>query len=239
MVSKLVSARVCAIVLLVAVVAAAGCAAGSPAAGAGARPSSPSDSTAGPTRVVRPGAPGEPSRVLSSDDLEPVRPGYTDADVRFMQGMIPHHAQALEMTALIADRTDSEELRQLGLRIEISQRDEIELMKRWLRARGETAPTYRPMLEDGVSAGDRHLMPGMLTPDQMRQLEAARGVEFERLFLELMIGHHEGALTMVRQLFSSSGAAQEPEIFRFASDVDADQRMDIRRMNEMLEERQR
>ena len=181
-------------------------------------------------RIVRPGAPGEATRVLSTEELAtgPALP-HTDADIRFMQGMIPHHAQALDMAALVEDRTGNRDLRLLARRIEISQRDEIALMGTWLEARGEEVPGEHAhhMMGD-------HLMPGMLTPENMRELGAARGPDFDRLFLEFMIKHHEGALTMVRALFSSPGAGQETDIFTFASHVDADQQIEIRRMRQML-----
>lgn len=142
-----------------------------------------------------------------------------------MQGMIHHHAQALEMADLVADRTDNESIRQMALRIEISQQDETARMRRWLGARGEEVP-------EGHVHGA--LMPGMLSPDQMEQLAAARGAEFDRLFLEFMIQHHEGALTMVRDL-ASNGGGREPEIYVFTTDVDADQRAEIARMRDMLD----
>lgn len=188
--------------------------------------------SAGPA-VVQPGAPGQPSRTVSATALSAVGDvGYSAHDVRFMQGMIPHHAQALDMTALVKDRTEDPGFRLLTLRMEISQRDEIQLMSRWLETRGESVPT------PGAHVGhDRPMMPGMLTQAQMRQLEAASGVEFEKLFLELMIQHHEGAIQMVRLLFASQGGGQESEIFQFATDVDVDQRMEIKRMQEMLENR--
>jgi uncharacterized protein (DUF305 family) len=154
---------------------------------------------------------------------------HTRADVEFMQGMIGHHAQALDMTALLATRTESEDMRKLALRIEVSQSDEIRMMREWLQARGEAVPGPH-----AHHAHDAKLMPGMLTPEQMTTLSEAKGVEFDRLFLEYMIQHHGGALTMVRQLFATPGAGQESEIFAFASDVDADQRMEIDRMGAML-----
>lgn len=243
-------------VLLIALAVAA-CAGGSAgAAGESDRPADPEPqdhgtpgvvdpemASEGPV-VVQPGAPGEPTRTVDPADLETTSDlEYTEADVRFMQGMLPHHAQALEMVELIADRTDSEELRRMGLRIEISQRDEIQLMERWLRERGRQVPTYEPMLdEEGTArpgASDRELMAGMLTAEQMEELAGARGREFERLFLELMIMHHGGARVMVRNLFDTSGAAQDSEIFRFASDVDADQMAEIQRMRRMLQELRR
>lgn len=156
------------------------------------------------------------------------------ADVAFMKGMIHHHAQAVEMVALIADRTSSTTLRSLGERIDVSQRDEIEMMQQWLRARGEEAPDPLPHL--GMEMGDHGMpmMAGMLTKAQMAELRAARGPAFDRLFLSGMIQHHEGALTMVRELFATTGGGQETAIFRFASDIDADQRAEIARMRAML-----
>ena len=180
--------------------------------------------------IIQPGAPGQPSRVITVDeatDLSQVQ--HTPADVRFMQGMIGHHAQALEMTALLATRTSSEDMRKLARRIELSQSDEIEMMQDWLRGRGEPLPDPHAHHAPGGT-----LMPGMLTREEMERLAAAKGSEFDRLFLEFMIKHHDGALVMVSQLFSTPGAAQESEIFAFASDVDADQRMEIARMGAML-----
>lgn len=161
----------------------------------------------------------------SVESLNPPLNGYTEADVRFMHGMIPHHAQALEMTGLISERTANQQIRRLAQRIEISQRDEIARMRRWLETRGEPVP------------GEHHhgaLMPGMLTEEEMARLSAARGAKFDRLFLELMIHHHEGALVMVDELFTTDGAGQETEIFLFASHVDSDQRAEIARMRSML-----
>ncbi len=156
---------------------------------------------------------------------------YTDADVHFMQGMIGHHAQALDMTALIADRTNRQDLALLGQRIEISQRAEIELMQKWLRDRGEDIPeaTALHMMSGHVAA-----MPGMLSPEQMTQLTASGGDEFYRLWLEFMIQHHQGAITMVGELLSSEGGAQETDIFKFADAVEEDQSMEIQRMQQML-----
>jgi uncharacterized protein (DUF305 family) len=180
--------------------------------------------------IVQPGAPGEPSSVIPAEkavDLSHV--GYNEADVRFMQGMIGHHAQALEMTALLASRTESDDMRKLAQRIELSQSDEIKMMQDWLRQRGQALPDPHAYHMHGAT-----LMPGMLTPEEMDRLAAAKGSAFDRLFLEYMIKHHAGALTMVKELFSTSGAGQEAEVFAFASDVDADQRMEIDRMGAML-----
>ncbi|MBI4486134.1 MAG: DUF305 domain-containing protein [Acidobacteria bacterium] len=145
--------------------------------------------------------------------------------------MIGHHEQAVEMVALVPSRTASEGVRKLALRIDVSQADEIRMMQEWLRARGQAVPSEHAMHMHGAT-----LMPGMLTPDEMDRLAAARGVGFDRLFLEGMIKHHAGALTMVQELFATPGAGQDSEMFAFASDVEADQRMEIDRMSAMLEE---
>jgi len=181
-------------------------------------------------QIVQPGAPGESSRVIAADkavDLSQVQ--HTAADVRFMQGMIGHHAQAVEMVALISTRTSRDDMRVLGKRIEVSQADEIELMQRWLEVRGQELPDPHAHHRHGAT-----LMPGMLTPEEMNRLAEAKGAEFDRLFLGGMIKHHAGALTMVQELFATPGAGQEVEIFSFASDVDADQRIEIERMGAML-----
>jgi uncharacterized protein (DUF305 family) len=185
----------------------------------------------GPT-LVQPGAPGQPTRETTAEQsVALARVPHTAADVRFMQGMISHHSQALEMTALLATRTMRPEMKLLARRIDDSQTDEIAFMERWLEARGETSPGAHAHHLPGAA-----LMPGMLTPEELQRLAAARGGEFDRLFLELMIKHHEGALFMVGELFATPGAAQETEIFAFASDVDADQRIEIRRMSALLQE---
>jgi uncharacterized protein (DUF305 family) len=144
-----------------------------------------------------------------------------------MHMMVPHHAQALEMVALAPSRASSDAVRQMALRMEISQRDEIALIARWLRSRGEPLPESH--------AGMMGPMHGMLTPEQMERLRQARGTEFDRIFLESMIQHHEGAITMVRDLFTTSGAGQDSEIFQFATDVEVDQRMEIDRMTALLQ----
>jgi uncharacterized protein (DUF305 family) len=183
----------------------------------------------GTVPIVQPGAPGQPSRTIpAATAVGQPKVRYTEADVRFMQSMIGHHAQALEMTALLRERTSREDLRLLARRIDDSQTDEIKLMQHWLRVRGQEVPG--PHAHHGPGA----LMPGMLTAEEMAKLAAARGPAFERLFLESMIRHHDGALVMVKALFATPGAGQEPEIFAFASDVDADQRMEIERMGALL-----
>jgi uncharacterized protein (DUF305 family) len=179
--------------------------------------------------IVQPGAPGQATRVIRADqasDLSQVQ--HTPADVKFMQGMIGHHAQAIEMTALLPSRTTREDMKMLGLRISLSQEDEIKMMRHWLEARGAPLPSEHAHHAPGG------LMPGMLTPEEMARLAAAKGPAFDKLFLEGMIKHHEGALTMVKELFATEGAGQESDIFAFASDVDADQRMEIDRMIDML-----
>ena len=150
-----------------------------------------------------------------------------------MQGMIMHHLQAVEMTALIPSHTQNKELRLLGARINNSQSDEIKFMRRWLVARGEPAS----MQMSGMPDMHMPLMPGMLTPEQMEALRKAKDADFDRLFLTGMIQHHNGALTMVKDLFDSAGAGQDAELFNFASDVDNGQRAEIRIMETMLEKK--
>ena len=193
--------------------------------------------------VVQPGAPGQASTMVSAEAAEKNGvPQATAADITFMQGMIHHHAQALVMTELIDARTIDRDLKKLGLRIHVSQTDEIKMMQRWLRVRGQDAPdprAHHDMAGMQGMAGMDHMvmMPGMLTAEQMTQLAAAKGPEFDRLFLAGMIQHHQGALTMVKELFATPGAGQQSEIFAFASDVQADQQMEIDRMTAMLKER--
>ena len=182
--------------------------------------------------LIQPGAPGQANRTVGeaqATDLSKVR--HTEADVTFMQGMIGHHAQALEMVAFVEARTQSDDMKRLALRIKISQDDEIGMMKRWLTVRGAALPDEHAHHMHGAT-----LMPGMLTQDEMARLAAATGPAFDALFLEYMIKHHEGALSMVKDLFATPGAGQEGDIFAFASDVDADQAMEISRMGAMLRE---
>lgn len=172
-------------------------------------------------------------------------PRYTAADVRFMQGMIGHHAQALAMTALIPDRTTRQNIRLLGQRIEVSQKDEIAMMRQWLKDRHQQPPASDAQHDHHAEAGHSTnmpgmamsdtLMPGMLTADQLAELAKANGDEFDKLFLRDMIRHHEGALVMVATLLGTTGSAQEAEVFRFASEVDSDQRAEIARMNALLD----
>ena len=182
--------------------------------------------------IIQPGAPGEPSREISAEDASNLTAiDYTDGDIRFMQGMISHHAQALEMTRLLESRTDNAMMRQLSERIDISQRDEIMMMQGWLRERDQAVPEVDTYHQAGFVR-----MPGMLTGEEMEELEAASGVAFDRLFLRLMIKHHRGAITMVDNLLDQAGAAQDPQLYAFTSDVSSDQDMEINRMDSMLAE---
>jgi uncharacterized protein (DUF305 family) len=181
-----------------------------------------------PPPIVQPGAPGETTRVIAADravDLSQVQ--FIGADIKFMQGMISHHAQAVQMVALVPVRTTRQDIRALALRIDLSQQDEISMMQHWLELRGQPAAGAMHLHGDA-------LMPGMLTPEEMAHLAEVKGDEFEQLFLLGMIKHHSGALAMVAELFASPGAGQEVEVFSFASDVDGDQRMEIDRMGAML-----
>ena len=207
-----------------------------------------------PAPVVAAEARMADARATAVSRTDTVRRGYTAADVRFMQHMIAHHAQALAIVALVPARTSRDDIRLLAERIDVSQKTEIAMMQRWLRERGETVPdadatpTHSMAGHDMAAMSmapptpsrstempvDGVAMPGMLTPSRMDALAKASGNAFNQLFLEGMIEHHEGALTMVAALFASRGAGQEPEIFRFASDVDADQRAEIARMRGLL-----
>ena len=162
---------------------------------------------------------------------------YTDADVDFMSGMIPHHAQAVVMAGWAPSHGARKDVAILCERIVVAQRDEIAMMQTWLRDRGQPVPeatsTRHKMKTDGVE--HEMLMPGMLTDEEMAALDRAHGPEFDRLFLQGMIKHHQGAIDMVDTLFASYGAAQDETVFKFASDVYADQGIEIERMNKMLE----
>ena len=186
--------------------------------------------------VVQPGAPGQPTRTLPPDTRATLPP-RSPKDVEFMQGMIMHHAQAVEMTALIESRTENKELRLLGARISKSQSGEINFMKRWLEVRGEPVEPSTPAMPGHDMSGHHMLMPGMLTPKQMDALRKAKGAEFDHLFLAGMIQHHNGALIMVKDLFDTAGAGQDAELFNFATDVDSGQRAEIRIMQTMLGEK--
>ena len=185
--------------------------------------------------VVQPGAPGQPSKKLPPS-TKGTLPPRSQADVEFMQGMIMHHSQAVEMTALIASHTDNKNLRSLGAKISSSQSDEIKFMQRWLAARGEALSMSMPGMPDMDKSGQAMpLMPGMLTAEQMEALRKAHGAEFDHLFLTGMIQHHNGALIMVKDLFDTAGAGQDADIFNFATDADNTQRAEIKIMQAMLE----
>jgi uncharacterized protein (DUF305 family) len=173
--------------------------------------------------VVQPGAPGEPGQVVAPGEAGGAELPYAEADVRFVHAMIAHHGQALELAGLVPDRTGREDITLLAERIELSQGDEIARMEGWLEVRGEQ-----------VTAGHDHgPAPGMLTAGQLAELAGTTGAEFDRRFLEAMIFHHEGAVSMVADLFEQGGG-QEAEIFQLASDIDGDQRIEIDRMRALL-----
>jgi uncharacterized protein (DUF305 family) len=187
--------------------------------------------------VVQPGAPGAASKVLPAD-TRGVAPRRSAADVEFMQGMIMHHAQAVEMTGLIPSHTENKEIRTLGARIGRSQADEMKFMQRWLEGRGEAVSLAMPGMPGmDMSGQPMHAMPGMLTAEQMEALRAAKGAAFDRLFLTGMIQHHNGALVMVKTLFDTQGAGEDADLFDFATDADNTQRAEIRIMQDMLKEK--
>ena len=181
--------------------------------------------------IIQPGAPGESVRRLSADEaIDIAQTSYSPDDVKFMQDMIPHHQQAVEMAAMVEDRTNRRELVDVAGRITVSQRDEMDFMRQWLRERGERVPgrtDYSGMHTD-------HKMAGMATPRQMDELAEAQGTDFDRMFLQLMITHHEGAVTMVAELLEQPGAAYDPALFEFTTDVTNDQSAEIERMNALL-----
>lgn len=179
--------------------------------------------------VIQPGAPGEPNRTLSPEEAAQAQAGlpYVEEDVEFVRDMLHHHAQALVMTGYVDDRTTNRDIRLLAERMEISQTDEIAQLEKWLRDRAEP-------IRDPDAAHDAHAdMPGLLTDEELARLEAATGTEFERLFLEFMIKHHEGAIQMVVDL-DEAGGGQETEIGLFARHVEADQGIEIARMQQLL-----
>jgi len=187
---------------------------------------------AGATARVQHGA--APPDPVARPDL--VRQPYSAADVEFMSGMIPHHAQAVLMAGWAASHGARRDVRILCERIVVGQRDEIAWMRNWLRDRGETVPaadaTHHKMKMDGIEHD--MLMPGMLSPEQLAALDRARGPEWDRLFLQGMIGHHEGALTMVDDLYNAHGAMQDEDVFKFVSDLYADQTTEVEFMKKML-----
>jgi uncharacterized protein (DUF305 family) len=181
--------------------------------------------------IVQPGAPGEPSRSLSPEEAEEVEsPAHTEADVAFMQDMIHHHAQALVMTSMVRDRAAGKNLAVLARRIEFAQEQEIETMERWLTTRDEDVPDAE---DHRNNHGGQGLMPGMVGHKELAKLAGANGRSFDRMFLEYMIRHHQGALTMVGQLRDKEGGI-EPEADLFARHVDSDQNIEINRMAGLL-----
>ncbi len=198
--------------------------------------------------ITQPGAPGHPSQTLpAASRPAPARPPAS-ADTAFMQGMIMHHSQAVEMTALIPSHTHNPEVLALGHKISVSQTDERKYMQRWLTTRGLSTEMPMPAMQmdhahmtaDQMANMDMStpapmMMPGMLTPAQMQALAAASGPQFDHLFLTGMIQHHTGALTMVSDLFAAPGAAQDADLFDFATDVDNTQRAEIAIMTSLLQ----
>ena len=181
--------------------------------------------------IIKPGAPGDPARELSAEEaIKIADTSYSPADAQFMQDMIPHHHQALEMAALVADRTNRPELIDVAGRINVSQGDEIEFMQQWLRERGEQVPDPT----DHEAMHTDHTMAGMATPEQMAELAESESTAFDRLFLTLMITHHEGAVTMVEELLEQPGSAYDPVLFEFTTNVTNDQTAEIERMNALL-----
>ncbi len=189
----------------------------------GSKPTPPPEPTQEPAIAIQPGAPGEPSREVVVTPT-PAGGGFVHADVEFMQGMIHHHQQALVMTGYVPKRTQSTSVRLLSRRMEVSQTDEITLMRNWLKSRG---------VDPDDHSHEHAAMPGMLTSTQLARLEQAGGGRFDRLFLRYMIQHHHGALTMVRQL-QDKGGGNESEIGVFSLHVESDQAIEIERMQGLL-----
>jgi uncharacterized protein (DUF305 family) len=195
--------------------------------------------------IVQPGAPGHDGKILTPETAGAPPRAPTKADIDFMQGMIHHHAQAVEMTALMPSRTHNKRLLAFGKKISISQTDEIQFMQKWLSDRGLAVPM--DMSHMGNMKGMEHMqhmdmasmapMPGMLTPEQMKALAKASGATFDRLFLTGMIQHHTGALTMVQELFDTPAAGQDPQLYDFSTDVDNTQTAEIKIMQSMLKEK--
>jgi uncharacterized protein (DUF305 family) len=184
--------------------------------------------------IVQPGAPGEGTKTLSAAEFSEIgAPTFVDADVLFMQGMIHHHAQALRMTALVPKQSAAAELPVLAERMDLTQTAEIEQMQRWLSDRGQDVPVLHKAHHHAHGVGAGLMMPGMLTEAQLRLLERTRGKKFDELFLTFMIHHHQGALTMVRELYAANGG-RESESDAFARHVEADQRIEIDRMQDLL-----
>lgn len=196
--------------------------------------------------IFNPGAPGAPSRIISAAEaVELSRTTFTPGDVQFMQHMVVHHGQAVEMVGLLRDQGTDPKVRLMGERIVRSQEAEIELMRNWLADRGQaqtmpdmhsghTGMSHAGHAGHAMPASDTPVMPGMLSPAQMQTLAAATGIDFDRLFLQGMIQHHQGALAMVDDLLAQPNAAQDPMLSDFASSVVADQSAEILRMQSLL-----
>jgi uncharacterized protein (DUF305 family) len=225
--------RLPAVVLAVALLL-AGCSAAAEEEPESAAPASSEEAST--SRMVQPGAPGEGSRELSEEEIAELDLDveHTEADVAFMQDMMAHHVQALRMTRLVDDRTSREDVPLFAERIDLAQEEEIDLIRNWLEARDEEVPS---LLGDHAHGGhgddDGEPMPGMLTEEEFEQLEAAEGEEFDRLFLQAMIYHHDGAIQMVHELYAADGGV-EPELRTFANHVASDQEIEIGRAQEML-----
>ncbi len=181
--------------------------------------------------IIQPGAIGDAPRELSAEEaIKVAKTSYSPADVTFMRDMIPHHNQAVQMAELVAERTNRQELVDVAGRINASQADEIEFMQQWLRSRGEEVPD--PTAHEAMHTS--HAMAGMATPEQMAELAASKGTDFDRLFLKLMITHHDGAVTMVEELLEQPGSAYDSVLFEFTNDITNDQTAEIERMNALF-----
>jgi uncharacterized protein (DUF305 family) len=189
---------------------------------------------AGQAPIVQPGAPGHDNKMLTPAAAVVPPRAPSEADISFMQGMIHHHSQAVDMTAWAPTHTHNKALLSLCQRISISQTDEMKFMKTWLVDRGQPIMVHSP----GMDMSSMPLMPGMLTKQQMEALGKAKNAEFDRLFLTGMIQHHGGALVMVQDLFETPGAGQDNLLFDFATDVDNTQRAEMGIMRGMLKEKQ-
>jgi uncharacterized protein (DUF305 family) len=189
-----------------------------------------------PAQTPQPAATEADRAAIAKARSDSARYPYTEADVRFIARMIGHHSQAITMSRLAPTHGASDAVRRLAERIINAQQDEIVIMTQWLRDRGQPVPDTGAMMDHSQHAGHdaMMMMPGMLTPEQMQQLDAARGVEFDRLFLTFMIQHHRGAITMVEELIATPGAAQDQSVFKLASDVNVDQTTEVARMTTML-----
>lgn len=204
--------------------------AGAVVAGGSGDDESDSDADTDDVRTVQPGAPGEDTEELDDDEAAGIEPPeHGPADTAFMQDMILHHQQALDMATLVEDRTGRDDLPLLAERIILSQEAEIDLIEEWLTDRDEDVPDEDERADHGEHEG----MPGMATEEQLEELEAAEGPAFDQLFLELMVAHHQGAVTMVENLYAA-GAGLEPAADQLARSVEADQNIEIRRMQELL-----